>query len=179
MNARSRVNRIATAVLLVSLMGAVVMLAAIDQARQRGTLRDVLYIRSPKMLKRMSLGYTGLLADIYWTRVVQYFGIRHKLGGSDYVLLAPLLQITTELDPRLVVAYRFGANFLAPPPPDGAGVPDQAIALLEHGIRNNPDNWKLYYDLGFVYYLDLKDYRKAAEVFDLYRHCEEPEPYIG
>ena len=33
-----------------------------------------------------------------------------------------------ELDPKLIVAYRFGANFLAPKPPEGAGVPDQAIS---------------------------------------------------
>ena len=30
--------------------------------------------RSPKAVKRLSLGYDGLLADIYWTRAVQYFG---------------------------------------------------------------------------------------------------------
>ena len=31
-------------------------------------------------------------------------------------------------------------------------MPDKAIALVENGIRNNPDNWKLYYELGFIYY---------------------------
>ncbi len=33
--------------------------------------RDVLNISSAQVLKKMSLGYDGLLADIYWTRVVQ------------------------------------------------------------------------------------------------------------
>jgi tetratricopeptide (TPR) repeat protein len=36
---------------------------------------------------------------------------------------------------------------------------------MEYGIQNNPDNWRLYYDLGFVYYTELKDYKKAAETF--------------
>jgi len=178
MSTRRRVNRIAVAVLVVSMVSCIVTLTALDRARQRATLQDVLYISSPKMLKRMSLGYTGLLANIYWTRAVQYFGNRHHQGTKDYALLAPLLKITTGLDPKLIVAYRFGANFLAPQPPDGAGVPDQAIALLEYGIRSNPDNWKLYYELGFVYYLELKDYGKAAEAFDRGSKVPNAHPFL-
>ena len=124
------------------------------------------------MLKRASLGYDGLLADIYWTRAVQYFGGRHHNNARSYNLLFPLLEITTHLDPQLVVAYQFGASFLAPPPPNGAGQPERAIQLMEYGIQNNPDNWKLYYDLGFVYYMNLKDYQKAAEAFERARRSQ-------
>ena len=179
MKARRRVSEIATAVLLLSFAGAVASLFALDRLRQRATLEEVLYIRSPKMLKRMSLGYTGLLADIYWTRAVQYFGYRHYHAASDYALLPPLLEITTELDPKLLVAYRFGANFLAPKPPEGAGAPDRAIALLEHGISHNSDNWKLYYDLGFVYYLELKDYSKAAAAFARGSKVPKAHPFLA
>ena len=80
----------------------------------RATLEEVLYISSPKALKKMSLGYDGLLADIYWTRAVQYFGSKHHDGSHNFDLLAPLLEITTTLDPHLLVAYEYGANFLAP-----------------------------------------------------------------
>ena len=52
------------------------------------------------MVKRPSLGYDGLMADIYWTRAVQYFGRRHLTSREDYNLLAPLLEITTALDPK-------------------------------------------------------------------------------
>jgi hypothetical protein len=65
-------------------------------ASSAATLEEVLYLSSPKVLKRASLGYDGLLADIYWTRAVQYFGFRHHNFASDsYNLLAPLLEITT------------------------------------------------------------------------------------
>ena len=47
---------------------------------------------------------------------------------GDFRLLAPLLQVTTELDPKLLPAYQFGANFLAPKPPNGAGLPGAAGA---------------------------------------------------
>jgi tetratricopeptide (TPR) repeat protein len=96
---------------------------------------------------------------------VQYFGARHAAHASHYRQLAPLLAITTTLDPHLVVAYQFGANFLSPEPPYGAGMPDDAVKLVEFGIQNNPDDWKLYYELGFIYYIDMKDYGRAAEAF--------------
>ena len=36
---------------------------------------------------------------------------------------------------------------------------------MERGIRANPNEWRLYYDLGFIYYFDAKDYPKAAAAF--------------
>jgi tetratricopeptide (TPR) repeat protein len=138
----------------------------------------VLYISSPKVLKRLSLGYEGLLADIYWTRAVQYFGGKHHSGAQHYDLLAPLLDITTQLDPHLVVAYEFGSNFLAPPPPNGAGMPERAIQLVQFGIRNNPNDWHLYYDLGFIYYLNLDNYSKAEEAFARGSRVPHAHPFL-
>src|SRR5262245_39957486 len=109
------------------------------------SLQDALYISSPAVVKKLSLGYSGLLADIYWTRVVQYFGGKHQQGSQEYKALAPLLDITTTLDPQLDVAYEFGSIFLSQNPPDGAGDPDAAIALVRNGISKNPDKWRLYY----------------------------------
>jgi len=146
--------------------------------RSQSTLEDVLYISSPKVLKRISLGYDGLLADIYWTRVVQYFGSRHYIGAKRYALLAPLLDITTVLDPHLTVAYEFGANFLGPRPPNGAGMTQEAINLVNFGIRNNPDDWRLYYELGFIYYMDLHDYAHAADAFARGSKVPDAHPFL-
>ena len=63
-----------------------------------------------------------------------------------------MLDITTTLDPRFNIAYRFGAVFLAEPYPGGAGRPDLAIALLEKGLRARPDKWEYMQDIGFVHY---------------------------
>jgi tetratricopeptide (TPR) repeat protein len=165
MKARHRTTIVASICLLVCMSASVLVLRRVDQLRPQATLEDVLYISSPRILKRAGLGYDGLLADIYWTRAVQYFGSRHHNYATNYNLLAPLLEITTTLDPHLVPAYQFGASFLAPAPPDGAGQPDRAVQLMEFGIQNNPNEWRLYYNLGFVYYMDVKDYAKASEAF--------------
>src|ERR1700688_1723083 len=107
MKARHRITIAASIGLLGCLIASVLVLRRVDQIRPQATLQEVLYISSPKVLKRLSLGYDGLLADIYWTRAVQYFGSKHFEGAREYALLGPLLEITTTLDPHLTVAYEF------------------------------------------------------------------------
>jgi tetratricopeptide (TPR) repeat protein len=165
MNNARRVNAIAATVLLLSMAGGVAMLFAIDRVQIKQETQQTLYIRSATTLRRLCLGYTGLLADIYWTRAVQYFGAQHHRGSGDFRLLAPLLQVTAELDPEMLPPYQFGANFLGPQPPNGAGRPGEALQLLQYGIAHNPDKWRLYYNLGFLYFTEFKDYPRAAEAF--------------
>jgi hypothetical protein len=135
---------------------------------QRGALhqeRDEMVLRSGKLVRAMSLEYAPLMANIYWTRVVQYYGDKHGRHDPNFELLWPLLDLTTTLDPNLLVAYRFGSTFLSEPSPRGAGHPELGIALLKRGIQANPDYWRFYEDLGFVYYFELKDYPKASAAF--------------
>jgi tetratricopeptide (TPR) repeat protein len=178
MNARQRTTVIAAACLALSMVACVLLLRHIDEIRPKATIEDALYINSPKMVKRASLGFDGLMACIYWTRTVQYFGHRHFDRAHTYNELAPLLEITTTLDPHLFPAYQFGASFLAPKPPNGAGETERAIRLMEYGIEHNPDDWRLYYSLGFVYYTELKDYRNAAEVFERGSQVPNAHPFM-
>jgi hypothetical protein len=126
---------------------------------------EELMLRSGTMVKVLSLEYAPLMAAIYWTRAVQYFGEKHVLKDQNLELLWPLLDISTTLDPQLLPAYRTGSTFLSDSPPRGAGEPDLAVKLLDRGIKTNPDQWRLYQDLGNVYYFDKKDYVKASEAF--------------
>jgi tetratricopeptide (TPR) repeat protein len=126
---------------------------------------DDLVLRSGNLLKVLSLEYAPLLADLYWTRVVQYYGDKAVRHDSNFELLWPLLDVTTTLDPNLLVAYRFGSMFLSESAPQGAGRPDLAIQLIQRGIRENPEYWRFYEDLGFIYYFELHDYDKAASAF--------------
>jgi hypothetical protein len=178
MKSSTRIMATASIVLVICMMSSVLLLRKLDRLRSGSTVEEVLYLSSPTVLKRISLGYGGLLADVYWTRAVQYFGSKHHNGAQHYELLAPLLEITTALDPQLLVAYEYGANFLAPKPPDGAGMPLRAIELAEYGIRNNPNEWKLYYQLGFIYYTELQDYAAAAEAFDRGSRVPNAHPWL-
>jgi tetratricopeptide (TPR) repeat protein len=154
------------ALIIAGLLAAVPVQQSIDrQWRQIERTDDRLYVPSGALLRKLSLGHEGLLANIYWTRAVQYFGRQRLEGAERFDLLGPLLRIATELDPQLVIAYRFGALFLSGSPPHGAGQPEEALHLLRRGIVANPDYWRLWQDLGFIYYWDLKDYDTAARIF--------------
>jgi hypothetical protein len=150
----------------VLLAAAAFLQARIDaQTRLEAAQREELLISSGSLLKKLSLGYDPLLADVYWTRTVQYYGERAGQPDASFSLLAPLLNITTTLDPHLIVAYRFGAIFLSEPEPIGAGRTDLAVQLVKRGVAANPQEWRLNYDLGFLYYWRLKDYRDASAAF--------------
>jgi tetratricopeptide (TPR) repeat protein len=163
---KGKVRLVCWTLLIAGFLGIVPLQRKIDaELKSAGMFADILYFPSGEWLRRASLGHEGLLADIYWTRVVQYFGRQRLEHANQFELLGPLLRITTELDPHLIIAYRFGAIFLAEKPPRGAGKPEEALQLLRRGIVANPDYWRLWQDLGFIYYWDLKDYDSAARVF--------------
>jgi len=127
--------------------------------------QDEVLVRSPKLMKVVTLEYGTLAADIYWTRSVQYYGNKRLGQDPNLESLWPLLDVATTLDPNLLPAYRFGATFLSQPEPRGAARPDLAVQLLERGLKANPDYWRLYQDLGNIYYLELKDYAKAGQAY--------------
>ena len=140
-----------------------------ERARQFAaplTGTDDLYFQSA-MLDRMALSFDSVLADIYWISTILHYGeIRRADDAAEsYDLLYPLLDITTSLDPRFNIAYRFGAIFLAEAYPDGPGRPDLAVKLLEKGIRHMPDKWEYLMDIGFVHYWWLHDYEEATTWF--------------
>ena len=127
----------------------------------------MLYVTSPELLSRLVLSFDALAADVYWIRAVQHYGDtkRAESGSKRYELLYPLLDLTTTLDPRFNIAYRFGAILLSEEYPAGPGRPDHAIALLEKGLRANPQKWEYMHDIGFVHYWWRRDYPAAAEWF--------------
>ena len=100
-----------------------------------------MWLQNAGFARRAALGFEALVADVYWIRAVVYYG-RQRLSSREdknYDLLYPLLDLVTTLDPRFIVAYRFGAIFLSEPAPGGPNRPDQAVALLERGASRNPD----------------------------------------
>jgi hypothetical protein len=180
-----RVKLAAAMVLVLGLMAAAVWVQAARERAYPLPEQDEasLYVTSPTAVRRLSLAYTALAADLYWIRAIQYYGgTKRELASqwpevvpppmlaadpsAGYPLLYPLLDLTTSLDPRFNVAYRFGAIFLAEPYPRGPGRPDLAVALLQKGLRERPDRWEYMQDIGFVYYWYGNDYRTAAGWFE-------------
>ncbi len=153
--------------LLALLLAPLVPLASrAAQARLGSETRpDVLYVWSGPQVRRLSDGFANVLADIYWLRTVQYFGSQRAFAvKSNYALLRPLIDITTSLDPRMEIAYRYGATFLAEQYPAGAGDPRAAIEVLGKGVARNPDSWRLRQELALFHYFFLRDARTASQI---------------
>jgi len=166
----------------VLLTGADALQMARERAYPPAEVDDsALYLTSGRTLRRLTVSLNALAADVYWIRTLQYYGgAKRRLAGlagvpepppllaaaSDYDQLYPLLDITTSLDPRFSVAYRFGAVFLAEAYPSGQGRPDLALRLLEKGIREQPDKWEYMEDAGFVHYWFEHNYSEAARWFE-------------
>jgi tetratricopeptide (TPR) repeat protein len=155
---------------LLLIVGLVVSAAAQNwmDARRRipAPVEETLYLNSGEAIKRASVGFDSLMADVYWIRTLLYFGgeferqrgVNEAFDVSQLKLLEPLLNITVELDPRLLAAYRFGAVFL---PEINA---ESAVRFVELGVRNNPGEWRLYQDLGFVYWR-RNQFQEAADAY--------------
>lgn len=133
-----------------------------------------LYLRSGDVARRFFLSFDSLAADVYWVRTIQHYGRDRRSArvADRFELLFPLLDLTTSLDPYFTIAYRFGAVFLAERPPSGPGRADQAIALLQKGLRATPNRWQYAFDIGFIHYWhgtasgEKADYAAAAAWFD-------------
>jgi hypothetical protein len=178
------IRAIAVVLAALTLLAGAVQLQAARERAYPASDNDVeaMYLRSGEAIRRLTGAYTALAADGYWIRAIQYYGgTKRRLAAqpnvpepppmlavptsNDYSLLYPMLDITTTLDPRFTIAYRFGSVFLAEAYPRGPGRPDLAAALLEKGLRAQPDKWEYMEDIGFVHYWYDHDYRAAARWF--------------
>src|SRR5436190_4314211 len=118
--------------------------------------------------RRLSLGFDGLMADWYWMRSLQYVGRKimsvpdnvpiDDLGALNLNLLAPLLDVTTTLDPQFMEAYEYAAVVLP------AVNVDDAIRITRKGIAANPEEWRLYHHLGYIYW-QRGDFQTASELY--------------
>ncbi|HVG76691.1 MAG TPA: hypothetical protein VNF03_01055 [Patescibacteria group bacterium] len=177
-DAHARRRDLVLALALVVGLGASVELARVlDAGRPSLRLRvqdEVPYV-SPDTAKRLSLGFSGLVADWYWLKALQYIGGRleeqasrarerpaaaelDRLKALDPRVLVRLFDMISTLDPRFTAVYEFAAVILP-----AVDVP-AAATLLEKGIQANPDQWYLHQQLAYIYW-QRGDYLAAADAF--------------
>jgi tetratricopeptide (TPR) repeat protein len=134
---------------------------AVEDLSSRKHAMEVLYLPSGAFIEQTTLGYHDLAADVLWFKTVQYYGA-YRMGQNDLALFKHLVTVITDLDPQFVFAYVFGALIIA----QDLGRFDDGVVFLEKGIANNPTDWWLPFELGFLYYVNARDYAKAAAYFE-------------
>ena len=140
---------------------------------------ESLYVNG-KTARRISLGFNGLAADWYWMRSLQYVGRKiindndvplDNLGLLNLKLLAPLLDTATTLDPEFLDPYEYAAIVLP------AIDVNEAIRITQKGIEANPNAWRLYHHLGYIYW-QQHDYQAASEIYGRGAQIEGAPPWM-
>jgi tetratricopeptide (TPR) repeat protein len=115
---------------------------------------------SVKALKLLSFGSEPVVADLVWLQTIQYFGVGSPY--QNYAALGPMVDTVTQLDPKFAYPYQFGLVALP--------FMKQVETAEKLGLRareNLPNDGLLTFYLASVYHLNLKDYRKASEYYEL------------
>lgn len=118
---------------------------------------------SGKMLKLSALEFRGLVADTKVFSAIMYLGKlfyeQKHFNDNDWDWFYATLSAASELDPYFFDTYYFGSFMLA----WEAKRPHEALSLLSQGIKHRPNDYKLMFIAGFIYYEQLEDRKKSAE----------------
>src|SRR5262249_6606709 len=108
---------------------------------------------APATAPLVTLGYRELAADLFFLRLKGYFGGRENTANG----VAALVEAIIALDPQYHRIYEWGARAITLA---GRGVDNEAhlraIAVLDAGAQEFPDDWKLPYLAGEIYTQDLQ-----------------------
>ncbi len=157
----------------------------LDDVRQRKLIfaKDIQYAEAQASgvnVFNLFFGFRKVAATFVWIQVDRYW---HQ--GMMYRMI-PLMRTCVTLDPNFVDAYLLGAWHLAynatakmidTPQALKTWHPKYQVCLgekelyyylavdfLQDGIQKNPDNYKLYFDLGYAVYKNkLQDYANAIK----------------
>jgi tetratricopeptide (TPR) repeat protein len=86
----------------------------------------------------------------------------HLEGGEQREIL-PWLRLSADLDPHRIDTYTVASFWLR----TSLGKVKEAQEFLREGIRNNPGNYELWYELGSLYMDNLHDAEKARNAWEL------------
>lgn len=98
-----------------------------------------LYLPSARYLKHATLGFRSVAADFLYVWSIQYYSTSRR---DRWRHLPRFYDAITNLNPRFQTAYSIGALILALE----AGDRTQALALLDKGIRQNPETYFLAWE---------------------------------
>lgn len=85
----------------------------------------------------------------------------HAEEGAQREML-PWLKIAAELDPEKIENYTVAAYWLR-----DMKKYQEAEQFLRDGLRRNPNSYEILFELGRLYYKDLKDLPRARNILDL------------
>jgi len=133
------------------------------------------FIPSAQTIRLIALGFDQLVADFYWLAFVGYIGDSSARAVDHSVLADRYLDLITGLDPHFVQAYWFCAFTVG----SDAKRPLRANAIIQRGIKENPDNWYLPYIAGINMYLFAHDEIAASKYYAVASKFPSAPKWLG
>lgn len=146
---------------LIAVLGWAAIGAVVALEREQPALAgkaDFSYLPKGEYLKVAVLGYRQLAADLIWLKALQHFGLRHQTT-EGYLQGYHAVDVLTDLDPQFAYAYQVAGTILGV----WAQRPQESVAILKKGMRENPDVWQMPFFLGYEYYYELHDPATASQ----------------
>lgn len=125
--------------------------------------RDLL--SPPPGIEHFTFGHRDVIADFFWIRAIQDFDYCDQPIAKNLCVgggwLYRMLETITELSPKFRMPYATGAVALSVMVSDING----AAKIFDKGIQNFPNDWPILYRAAYHYLYEVKDKKKAADLF--------------
>lgn len=147
------------------------------------------YVNPTKSVKYFSLGYQDVMADSFWLRVIQDYGMcehgrRKEQGAEDQARIGKdrvrdckkgwvfrMLDVITDLAPKFRMPQATGGLMLSVIVDDIQG----ASVIFDKAVRNFPDDWSILYRAAYHALYEEENNEKAAGLFR--RAAEHGAPF--
>lgn len=119
----------------------------------------------PPGIEHFTFGHRDITADFLWIRAIQDFDYCDQSIAKNLCIgkgwLFRMLDTITELSPKFRMPYATGAVALSVMVSDIQG----AAQIFDKGILNFPNDWPILYRSAYHYLYEVKDKKKAADLF--------------
>jgi hypothetical protein len=153
-------------VVLAGIGGAAAMQRDIGDANAERRANDFRYTPNPRVMKVVAGAHRSSLADVLWLRALPDMAREFNDRDMKRRWIVGATDVVTDLEPSFGTVYEFGAAHLSAPDNKNRNV-DAAIALLQKGVRENPQSAGLHIALAMQYFMSKKDKARAIEELEV------------
>lgn len=132
----------------------------------KGLLEKPRDLLSPPIgIEHFTFGHKDVTADFLWIRAIQDFDYCDQEIAKNLCVgkgwLYRMLNAITDLSPKFRMPYATGAVALSVMVSDIEG----AKHIFDKGVEQYPNDWPILYRAAYHYLYELKDKKKAADLF--------------
>lgn len=119
----------------------------------------------PPGIEHFTIGHKEIVADFFWIRAIQDFDYCDQVISKNLCVgkgwLFRMLDAVTNLSPKFRMPYATGAVALSVLVSDVEG----AARIFDKGVVIFPDDWRILYRAAYHYLYEVKDKKRAADLF--------------